>query len=293
MSRELDKDRIGGMAFSNGIMLQTQKYKVRSKVNYDDQTVVITRTKRGTSEKSRRDRVNKIPVLRGMYMMLDMYLSLVSNIASSQLHKLTRAVLVPSFVFMVVFSVVNDLFPINSKDALRGSISSSLMLIGILTMFSVLTFGRRLLMFHGAEHKIINCFRESESEQDITLEKVKSSPSYAIRCGSAFLSVVLVINILLPLCGMLLHFRMPPLSFYLTCGVAYEIIMFLDSKWEKSIVRFLSQPFLWLQKIVIREPSDWQLLVAMMSLEALFVDDDKVEEHMYKKGFKIVEHEDD
>ena len=51
---------------------------------------------------------------------------------------------------------------------------------------------KRVFMYHGAEHKCINCI---EQGMELTVENVKKSSKHHKRCGTSFLLIVMLISI--------------------------------------------------------------------------------------------------
>ena len=129
---------------------------------------------------------------------------------------------------------------------------------------------RRLYMYHGAEHKCINCI---ESGKELTVENVRSSSRFHKRCGTSFVFVVLLISIFvfmfirvdMRLLQLLLRLVLIPLI----AGISYEFIR-LAGRSENGLVTLLSMPGLLMQRITTRDPDDDMIEVGMASVEAVF-----------------------
>lgn len=129
---------------------------------------------------------------------------------------------------------------------------------------------RRVYMYHGAEHKCINCI---EHGMDLTVENVKKSSRLHKRCGTSFLLIVMLISILffmmIRVDSALLKVGLRLVLIPVIAGVSYEFIR-LAGKSDNMLVNLISKPGLWLQKITTREPDDEMIEVAIKSVEAVF-----------------------
>ena len=129
---------------------------------------------------------------------------------------------------------------------------------------------RRVFMYHGAEHKCINCI---EHGLPLTVENVRKSSRQHKRCGTSFLLFVLVISMVV-----FMFIRFDAAWMQLLCrlllvpliaGVSYEFIR-LAGRSENVIVQIFSKPGLWLQNLTTSEPDDAMIEVGMASVEAVF-----------------------
>lgn len=129
---------------------------------------------------------------------------------------------------------------------------------------------RRVFMYHGAEHKCINCI---EHGLPLTVENVRKSSRQHKRCGTSFLLFVLVISMVV-----FMFIRFDAAWMQLLCrlllvpliaGVSYEFIR-LAGRSENAVVQIFSKPGLWLQKLTTSEPDDAMIEVGMASVETVF-----------------------
>jgi len=129
---------------------------------------------------------------------------------------------------------------------------------------------KRVYMYHGAEHKCINCI---ENGMDLTVENVRKSSRLHKRCGTSFLLIVMIISILffmmIRVDSAILKVVLRLLLIPVIAGVSYEFIR-LAGRSDNCFVNALSKPGLWLQKITTREPDDDMIEVAIKSVEAVF-----------------------
>lgn len=129
---------------------------------------------------------------------------------------------------------------------------------------------KRVYMYHGAEHKCINCI---EHGLPLTVENARNSSRLHRRCGTSFLLIVMVVSIILfmfirvedPMLRVVIRIILVPLI----AGISYEFIR-LAGRSENALVAALSKPGMMLQKMTTKEPTDDMLEVAITSVEAVF-----------------------
>lgn len=129
---------------------------------------------------------------------------------------------------------------------------------------------QRVYMYHGAEHKCINCI---EHGMDLTVENVKKSSRLHKRCGTSFLFFVVIVSVILfifirvesPVLRVAVRILLIPLI----AGISYELIR-LAGRSEGKIIGLLSKPGMLLQKLTTREPDDDMIEVGIASVEAVF-----------------------
>ena len=152
---------------------------------------------------------------------------------------------------------------------LEGAIRLTIF-ISYVGLISLMEDIKRVYMYHGAEHKCINCI---ESGMDLTVENVRKSSRLHKRCGTSFLLIVMIISILffmmIRVDSAILKVVLRLLLIPVIAGVSYEFIR-LAGRSNNCFVNVLSKPGLWLQKITTREPDDDMIEVAIKSVEAVF-----------------------
>ena len=129
---------------------------------------------------------------------------------------------------------------------------------------------KRLFMYHGAEHKCINCI---EKGRPLTVHNVKRSSRLHKRCGSSFILFVMLISIVLfffiRVDSYIWRVVIRILLIPVISGISYEIIR-LAGKTDFFLVRLISAPGLWLQRLTTKEPDEDMIQVAIKSVEAVF-----------------------
>jgi len=160
---------------------------------------------------------------------------------------------------------------------LEGVIRIAIFLVYI-SLVSRMKDIRRVFEYHGAEHKTIFCY---ESGEELTVENARRFSRLHPRCGTSFLLIVMVVSIIVfsfiswENAWMRLGIRL--LLLPVVAGLSYEVIKFAGRS-KSKIMRAVSMPGMWLQKITTREPDDSQLEVAIASLKAVLTEnreDDK------------------
>ena len=129
---------------------------------------------------------------------------------------------------------------------------------------------RRVYMYHGAEHKTINCV---ENGLELTVENVRRQSKEHRRCGTSFMLYVMVISIIFFMfirvdnAALRMLFRI--LLVPVIAGISYEFIRF-TGRYDNLLTRILSRPGMWMQALTTREPDDDMIEVAICSVEAVF-----------------------
>ena len=142
--------------------------------------------------------------------------------------------------------------------------------IGYIVLISRMKDIQRVFMYHGAEHKCINCI---EHGLDLTVENVRKSSKEHKRCGTSFLVFVIVISIILYLFirvdshAMRIMVRL--LLIPVIAGLSYELLR-AAGRTENRLIQVLSKPGLWMQRLTVREPDDEMIQVGIASVEAVF-----------------------
>ena len=129
---------------------------------------------------------------------------------------------------------------------------------------------RRTFMYHGAEHKCINCI---EHGLELTVDNVRKSSKQHKRCGTSFLLIVMVISILffmvIRVDTVWLRIVSRIVLIPVIAGVSYEFLR-LAGRSDSKIVDFLSRPGMWMQNLTTKEPDDGMIQVAIQAVESVF-----------------------
>lgn len=179
---------------------------------------------------------------------------------------ITLFMVVPAFLSNLLSRWISSVFLL----ALAEGIIRLLIFIGYIVIVSQMKDIKRVFMYHGAEHKTINCI---ENGFELTLENVKWQSKAHKRCGTSFMLLVMLISLVLFVLirprTLALRVLSRILLVPIVAGISYEFIRFAGRS-ESRIVDIISRPGLWMQALTTREPDDDMLEVAMASVEAVF-----------------------
>ncbi|MBE6700928.1 MAG: DUF1385 domain-containing protein [Ruminococcaceae bacterium] len=130
---------------------------------------------------------------------------------------------------------------------------------------------RRTYEYHGAEHKSIFCH---EQGLPLTVENVKKQSRFHPRCGTSLMFVMLLIGMLVSMClpatlwdNLFVRFLVKLLILPLVVGVGYEFTIFAGTH-DNFVLRILTAPGLWFQRLTTREPDARQIEVAIVALKS-------------------------
>lgn len=142
--------------------------------------------------------------------------------------------------------------------------------LGYILLISRMKEIQRTFMYHGAEHKCINCI---EHGLELNVENVRKSSKEHKRCGTSFLLIVMVVSVIFflfirvnsPVWRIVIRLLLIPVI----AGVSYEFIR-LAGRYDNKLVNILSKPGLCLQGLTTKEPDDSMIEVGIASVEAVF-----------------------
>jgi len=141
--------------------------------------------------------------------------------------------------------------------------------VGYLAVVSLMPDIRRVFQYHGAEHKAVHAY---EAGLPLTPENASKCSAAHVRCGTAFIMIVLIISILVfslmgrPALWIRVLERLAVIP--LVAAFSYEMIKIAGRHENALAVRIIMAPGLWLQRLTTREPDEGQLEVAIESLNA-------------------------
>ena len=170
---------------------------------------------------------------------------------------------------LIVSFIDEEVISYEWKTLIEGLLRVAIFL-GYVFLISRLKDIKRVFMYHGAEHKTINCI---EHGMEPTVENVRSCSRLHKRCGTSFLLFVMLISVIFFLLvrveTLWLRFVVRILFVPVIAGISYEFIRLAGSS-ESKVVGVLSKPGLWLQGLTTKEPDDAMIEVAVASVEAVF-----------------------
>lgn len=177
-------------------------------------------------------------------------------------------------IFMVLPLIIANLFRrfITSPTimaVIEGVIRISIF-IAYIKMISHMEDIKRTFMYHGAEHKCINCI---EHGLPLTVENVRKSSKQHKRCGTSFLIIVMIISILffmvIRVDNVWLKIASRIILIPVIAGVSYEFLR-VAGRSDSKLVNLLSKPGMWMQNMTTKEPDDSMIEVAIVAVESVF-----------------------
>lgn len=177
-------------------------------------------------------------------------------------------------IFMVLPYYISGIFRNFIVSNTLLAVLEGVIRLGLFTLYVVLISCmkdiKRTYMYHGAEHKCINCI---ERGRELNVKNVRKSSRYHARCGTSFLFIVMVISIVFfifirvdsPILRVVFRILLVPVI----AGVSYEFIR-LAGRTDNPLMKVLSLPGKAMQKLTTREPDDDMIEVAIAAVEAVF-----------------------
>ena len=293
----MKSSNIGGQAVLEGIMMKhNEEYAVA--VRKPDGEISVKKEKYHSIVKWKV--LTTTPFIRGVFNFIDsMVIGIKTLTYSASFYEEEEEVLTEEAVkkkekkekllmgATVAFSVVAAVaifmvLPYFLTSFLKGLIPSyqvrtvieGLVRIGIFVLY-VLLISRmediqRTFLYHGAEHKCINCI---EHGLPLTVENVRKSSRQHKRCGTSFLFLVLAISIVLLLLihvdSAVMRVVVRILLLPVIAGISYEVLK-LAGRSDNILINLISSPGLAIQKLTTKEPDDDMIEVAIQAVEAVF-----------------------
>lgn len=295
----MKSSNIGGQAVLEGIMMKhREEYSVA--VRKPDGQIEVTKD-RYTGVAGRVGALARIPFVRGIFNFIDsLVLGMKTLTYSASFYEdeeqkertreeeekkerqekwLMRGVMTISIVLAVGIFMILPYFlsgflkPLVSSYHVR-TVIEGFVRIGIFIIYILLISRtediQRTFMYHGAEHKCINCI---EHGLPLTVENVRASSRQHKRCGTSFLFFVLLISIILlllvqvesPVMRVVVRIALLPVI----AGISYEVLKAAGNS-DNPVINLFSRPGLAIQKLTTKEPDDSMIEVAIQAVEAVF-----------------------
>lgn len=291
---------IGGQAVMEGVMMRNGKQYAVAVRKPDKEIVVDVK-----NTKNINDIWHKIPIIRGVVSFIEslvigigtlMYSASFfeddeepvdkSKLSEEELKKLERkekaeigGTLVVSFAlalgifFALPYFIAMGLNHFSLSNAVIAFVEGIIRIaifIGYIVVISRMEDIKRTFMYHGAEHKCINCV---EAGLPLTVDNVRGATRFHKRCGTSFIFIVFIISVFvfmfISFDNMWLKLLARLLLIPVIAGISYEFIR-LAGRHENKFVDIFSKPGLWLQRLTVMEPDDDMIEVGIASVEAVF-----------------------
>lgn len=287
----------GGQALIEGVMFTGQDHMVTA-VRRNDESIEYFHIKK--EKKPILQKLKKIPIVRGIVALIESagFGSKHLDFASSrydvdpgeeeqeeeEVSKLAMilgvaAIGVLSFLFSkFVFTLVPTFmaaaltpwFPDKTIQIVLETVFKLILLLAYLYFISMAPIIKRVFQYHGAEHKVINCY---EAGLPLTVENVQKQSRLHFRCGSSFILFTVIV-------GFFIYFLVPTDPLWLriawrialipvVIGISFEVLQFTNKLREIPVLKYLGYPGLWLQLLTTKEPKDDMVEVAIASFNKL------------------------
>ena len=296
----MTSSNIGGQAVLEGIMMKNRDHYAVAVRKPDGE--IFVQTEEFHSVTGRYKKLTTIPFIRGVFNFIDSMvlgiktltfsasfyeeeeeekefseaeqkkkekkesLLMAGTVAFSIVAAVAIFMLLPYFLSSLMKPVVPSY---HLRTVIEGFVRIGIFIIYIL-LISRMKDIQRTFMYHGAEHKCINCI---EHGLPLTVENVRNSSRQHKRCGTSFLFFVLAISIILlllirvesPLMRVVVRIALLPVI----AGVSYEVLKLAGNS-DNPFVNLLSKPGMAIQKMTTSEPDDGMIEVAIQAVEAVF-----------------------
>ena len=296
----MKSSNIGGQAVLEGIMMKNRDHYAVAVRKPDGE--IFVQTEEFHSVTGRYKKLTTIPFIRGVFNFIDsMVLGIKTLTFSASFYEeeeeekefseaeqkkkekkesllmagtVAFSIVAAVAIFMVLPYFLSSLMkPVvpsyHLRTVIEGFVRFGIFIIYIL-LISRMKDIQRTFMYHGAEHKCINCI---EHGLPLTVENVRNSSRQHKRCGTSFLFFVLAISIILlllirvesPLMRVVVRIALLPVI----AGVSYEVLKLAGNS-DNPFVNLLSKPGMAIQKMTTSEPDDGMIEVAIQAVEAVF-----------------------
>ena len=299
-------NKVGGQAVLEGVMMKGGE-NVALAVRSEDGTIKLD-TKKHVSVR-KKYKICRVPVIRGAVNMVETFMLSYSTLEKSAemlgidtsepettfekwlTEKLGDSIMKVLMGVSVVFGVAVALLLFKFLPSLAAwalglvvdigtvvrSIIEGVIKIGIFILYialmGLIPDMRRTFEYHGSEHKSIACY---ESGMELTPENAAKCTRFHPRCGTSFMILMLIVGIVISMfitvTNPVLRTGIKLLTIPLVVGIGYELIK-LAGRSDALIVRIISAPGLWLQRVTTKEPTDDMIEVAITALNMVIPED--------------------
>lgn len=286
---------IGGQAVIEGVMMKNKDHYAVAVRKPDGNIEVKKEEFKGISSKCK---LFRVPFIRGIFSFIDSLTLGMSTLTYSasfyeeeedtkkteqEKKKLDTVFNVITIMISVILAVgIFMVVPFYLSQLLEKVISSKTLIIFLEGVIRLLIFIiyivlisfmkdiKRVYMYHGAEHKCINCI---EHGMPLTVDNVRISSKEHKRCGTSFMLLVMCISILILMLvrfdSRILRLAARIVLIPVIAGISFELLRLAGTK-ENVFTNIISKPGLLLQRLTTKEPDDSMIEVGIASVEAVF-----------------------
>ena len=306
---ESTRGTVGGQAVIEGVMMKSKEYIAIAVRKENGEIVKKLKPFKTVRDKYK---ILNIPVLRGFVNFIEMMAMSMTTLnesaemlgldeepekKSSSKGMITAASVIGIvlglvlsfglFFFLPTFigNKITGITPFEKGGwfiSLTEGITRLAIFIAYILLVTLMPDIKRTFQYHGAEHMSVFCY---EANRELTVENVKEYSRFHPRCGTSFLIVMMIIGIMISMiipdftksgfsetAAFWLRLCVKLSVFPVIIGTGFEFIRYAG-RHDSAIVKILSAPGLWIQRLTTKKPDDKQIEVAVVSLRtALKID---------------------
>lgn len=299
------KEKVGGMALFNGLMLRNKKREAVGKVD-DNKNIHVEINSINKNIDEDKFTIYDVPIIRGIISMKNMIAASVPYVLKSSqdvLNKsskekidigkfeLVSAYLIAITVILVLFAAIpnfiSTFLAVNIRNISQAIIQTSAFVIYLLLLAKVDSL-KTLFEYHGAEHKVANAYEKLE-KRDITIENVKKQSRFHARCGGNFVVylffLILFITFIIPSNNLIFKTILQVMLLPFLAGFSYELVMYTE--YLPNFLKFLAYPAMSIQLITTKEPSDDKIELAIYTLFGCINGENQVSINKFVKDYLL------
>lgn len=299
------KEKVGGMALFNGLMLRNKKREAVGRVD-DNKNIHVEINSINKNIDEDKFTIYDVPIIRGIISMKNMIATSVPYVLKSSqdvLNKtskekidigkfeLVSAYLIAITVILVLFAAIpnfiSTFLAVNIRNISQAIIQTSAFIIYLLLLAKVDSL-KTLFEYHGAEHKVANAY-EKLKKRDITIENVKKQSRFHARCGGNFVVylffLILFITFIIPSNNLIFKTILQVMLLPFLAGFSYELVMYTE--YLPNFLKFLAYPAMSIQLITTKEPSDDKIELAIYTLFGCINGENQVSINKFVKDYLL------
>lgn len=299
------KEKVGGMALFNGLMLRNKKREAVGKVD-DKKNIYVEINIINKNIDEDKFTIYDVPIIRGIVSMKNMIVSSVPYVLKSSQNVLNKtskekidigkfelvsAYLIAITVILVLFAAIpnfiSTFLAVNIRNISQAIMQTSAFVIYLLLLAKVDSL-KTLFEYHGAEHKVANAY-EKLAKRDITIENVKKQSRFHARCGGNFVVylffLILFITFIIPSNNLIFKTILQVMLLPFLAGFSYELVMYTE--YLPNFLKFLAYPAMSIQLITTKEPSDDKIELAIYTLFGCINGENQVSINKFVKDYLL------
>lgn len=278
------KEKVGGMALFNGLMLRNKKREAVGRLDNNNNVYVEINERQNNIDEDRFT-IYDVPIIRGIISMKNMIASSVPYVLKSSQEILEKnsnekveidkfevvsAYIISITLILVLVAAIpnfiSKFLSVNIRNISQAIMQTCAFVIYLLLLAKIDSL-KTLFEYHGAEHKVANAY-EKLGKKNITVENVKKYSRFHARCGGNFVVylfiLIIAITMIIPSNNLIFKTIIQVALLPFLAGFSYELIMYTE--YLPNLLKFLAYPAMSIQFITTREPSDDKIQLAIYTL---------------------------